>query len=111
MRISLKSDPNKTYTAYCVYWSSVTGEVLRYHSILEPDDRVGGFGVVSEADSNVIDPNMDGYFISKDHKGMDRFIHKAAHPSEEFFFDLLDCGHVDKVERLLQNMRNMGLEP
>lgn len=111
MRISLKSNSSKTYTVYCVYWSRVNGKLLRYHSILEPDDGVGGFGVVSEADSNVIDSSMDGYFLSKDDKGMDKFVHKAAHPSEEFFFDLLDCGHMEKVEQLLQSMRDLGLDP
>ena len=111
MKIGLRSNPEKIYTVYGVYWAVNQGRRQQHYRVIEPDDAVGGFSVLLEEDVQIKDPSLDHYVVCEADHVEDIFVHIAAYPYDEFYYDLIDCGEYEKVEIVFENMRKLGLEP
>lgn len=111
MRILLKSDARKVYVAYGIYWSDVKGRLERYHNVIEPGDGLAGFDVLPESAVDIIDPSLDNYTLLRNDMGKDLLLHNAVYLTDGLFDALVSHDDPKNVERLFQNMRDMGLDP
>ncbi|KZL25877.1 hypothetical protein [Pseudovibrio sp. WM33] len=109
MRVALKTNPERLMIAFGIYWAECNGKFQRLHFVDEDYPDSWGLTVCSEDETVVVDPSMDHYMMIKDDRGMDMFVHQAAHTSSEFFSSLLDGGGYDAMNQLYENMRQMKL--
>lgn len=110
MKIALKSDPEKIYVVYGVYWTTSREKFQRHHFIIEHEDELAGFSVVLESEVDIIDASLMHFVIDKDDYGMDMLIHKATVTPEYLFGELINHNDFDNIEILLSNMRKLNLE-
>ena len=96
---------------YGIYWAIHLDKHQRFFLVIVPEHGCGGFTAYADENANVVDPGLDHYFMIKDHSGGDVIVHKAAYPNKEFFVDLVNCGVLEKVEMVYNNMRKLGLDP
>lgn len=117
MIIALRKNPDKKYVAYGVYWGNadVNNQGLSYqrlHYVIESDDGVDGFSPLAEDEIIILDNSLSNYTLIKENPGIgDMLVHNAALPLDGLFDFLSENGYPEKVERLCQNMHDMGLEP
>lgn len=111
MIVSLKSNPTKIYGVYAVYWAEYRGVCQRHYYVIDPDDGLGGFTPLAESQVDLADPTLDHFFLCDDPRNRDMLVHRLAHPSQEFFYALVNHGDLEKVEELVASMRSRGLQP
>jgi hypothetical protein len=112
MKITLNSDPLKQYVAYNIYWGLARQKKQRLFCIIEDFEDDGGFTVIAEDECSITDDSIEDYVVEKGSSGMESLRHRAAYTSTDFLYSLVH--HEDgneTVQRLLQNMKDMGLEP
>lgn len=112
MKIALNSDPLKQYVAYNIYRGLSRQKQQRLFCIIEDFEDDGGFTVIAEDECSITDDSIDDYIVEKDSSGMESLRHKAAYTSADFLYSLVH--HEDgneAVQELLQNMRDLGLNP
>ena len=111
MIIRLKLDPKRKFFVYGIYWAIHLHKHQRCFFVIDPEYGCGGFTPYSDEDAYVVDPGLDHYLMIKDDYVGDEIVHKAAYPNKEFFVDLVNCGVLEKVEMVYNNMRKLGLDP
>jgi len=110
MKIAIKSNTQKTYIPYGIYWPTFSDSLKTHYYVIDSNDGFSGFSVFTEDEIVILDASLDHYSIVKDGYGKDMIVHNAAHPSEEFFDALVNHDSYDNIEELLKNMGNLGLE-
>ncbi len=110
MKIAIKSNTQKTYIPYGIYWPTFSGSLKTHYFVIDRNDGFPGFSVFTEDEVVVLDTSLDHYSIVKDGYGTDMVVHNAAYSSEEFFYALVNHDSYDNVEELLKNMGNLGLD-
>ena len=111
MIIRLKLDPKRKFFVYGIYWAIHLHKLQRFFLVIDPEYGCGGFTPYSDENANVVDPGLDHYLMIKGDYGGDAIVHKAAYLDKAFFADLVNCGVLEKVEMVYNNMRKLGLDP
>ena len=111
MKIAMKSNIQKIYIAYGIYWPTFSDNSKTHYYVIDSNDGFSGFSIFMEDEVIIIDASLDYYSIVKDGYGKDMIVHNAAYSSEELFDALVNHDSYENVEELLKNMENLNLQP
>ncbi len=111
MRVATKTNLEKTYIVYGVYWPTFNDNLKAHYYVIESDDEFPGFSVFIEDEVVIKDPSLDHYLMVKDGYGKDMIVHKAAYSSEDLFDALINHDSYDNVLKLYENMRALSIKP